>query len=243
MPRTALLLAGWLVTTTPVLADAPPHFLILPGIGGVSSGSRGMEEGFRKAYPGATVEVFDWTTGHSYRFLYHLRAWERNQVVARTVGARVQTIQAGKPGTPIVLVGHSGGGAMVVVALEQLPPDCKVQQAILLAPALSPSYPLSGALKHSTEGIDVFHSHLDRLVLGAGTTCFGTLDRERSVSAGMTGFQVLAGSDEACRDLYRSRLRQHGFDAAMRRAGHSGGHHACTRPDFIRGFVAPVVRK
>jgi pimeloyl-ACP methyl ester carboxylesterase len=242
MVRAVLVLVWWMAAALPANADPAPHFIVLPGIEGIGPSAHGMAKGLHRCCPGASVELFDWTTGNWFGLLYHLCAWERNQAEARRLAEHIQAIQAEKPSTPIILVGHSGGGAMIVLALEQLPPGCLVRQAILIAPALSPRYPLALALEHATAGIDVFHSSFDCVVLGVFTLCMGTIDREWSFSAGMVGFRPPAGADDASRCLYCAKLRNHGFNSAMCAAGHFGGHFTCTLPSFVAHCVGPVLR-
>jgi pimeloyl-ACP methyl ester carboxylesterase len=237
MVRLALPLFVSLAVAAPVTA-ADPHFIVLPGIEGPSPCARGIIAGLRKSYPAATFEVYDWTTGHAYRMLYHVRGWDRNRVVAGQLAQHIVALQAERPDRPLILVGHSGGGAMSVLALEQLPPGVQIQQAILLAPDLSPTHPLTTALDRTVHGIDVFHSPLDCVILGAATVAVGTVDRAHLPGAGMTGF-ITRSAD---RDAYAAKLHQHGYEVGMAASGHFGGHFTCTLPDFVNHYVSPVVR-
>ena len=64
--------------------------------------------------------------------------------------------------------------------------------SLLLAPALSPAYDLSNALRAVRREMVVFWSPLDVIILGAGTRVFGTIDRVKTASAGLVGFRVPA---------------------------------------------------
>jgi len=204
--------------------------------------ARGIVSGLRQTHPDATFEIFDWTTGHASLMLYHVQAWQRNQSVAGCLADHIAAIQSRQPNRPIVLVGHSGGGAMAVMALDQLPPGFKIQQAILLAPDVSPSYPLETALGKTVQGIDVFYSNLDWVVLGAATYTVGTIDRVWTPAAGMVGFRTQQSSDVLGKNLYATKLHQHGYDPAMSFSGHFGGHFTCTLPEFVKSYVSPVLR-
>jgi pimeloyl-ACP methyl ester carboxylesterase len=238
MLRLGLLVTVSISLASPVAA-AEPHYIVLPGIEGPSPCVRGIISGLRQSHPYATYEVYDWTTGHAYRMLYHVRAWNRNQGVAGQLAQHILALQAEKPDRPIVLVGHSGGGAMTVLALEQLPQGVQIQQAILLAPDLSPTHPLFTALDHTIYGIDVFHSSLDCVVLGAATVAVGTIDRAHLPGAGMIGFLAPNSTDAG---MYSTKLHQHGYEVGMARTGHFGGHFTCTLPDFVNRYVSPVLR-
>jgi pimeloyl-ACP methyl ester carboxylesterase len=249
MLRLGLLLICWIVTTLPAAAapeptlpSLEPHIIVLPGVEGPSPCSRGIVSGLRQTHPNATYEVFDWTTGHVYRMLYHARGWDRNQAVAALLADHIVTLQNQEPYRPIILVGHSGGGAMAVLALEQLPPGYRIHQAILLAPYISPVRSLATSLDRTLQGIDVFHSPFDFIVLGAATMTVGTLDRVRLPAAGMVGFHTPQGLDEGSQFLYAAKLHQHGYEPAMFLTGHYGGHFTCTLPEFVNRYVSPVIR-
>jgi hypothetical protein len=131
---------------------------------------------------------------------------------------------------------------MAIMALDQLPEGYRIHQAILLAPDLSPSYPLTNALGRSVHGIDVFYSNLDVFVLGAATYTVGTIDRVWTPAAGMVGFRLPAGLDSESANLYSSKLHQHGYDPAMSLTGHLGGHLTCTLPEFVKSYVGAALR-
>ena len=63
--------------------------------------------------------------------------------------------------------------------------------AVLLAPALSPEYDLTAALRAVSREMVVFWSPLDIFMLGMGTKVFGTADRVRTAGAGLVGFRAL----------------------------------------------------
>jgi pimeloyl-ACP methyl ester carboxylesterase len=232
----------WCTVASPAWASPQPHFIVLPGIEGVSPCSKGIVSGLRQTHPNATFEIFDWTTGNAARMLYHVQAWQRNQSVAGYLADHIASLQTQQPDRPIVLIGHSGGGAMAVMVLNQLPPGFKIRQAILLAPDISPTYPLSTALERTVQGIDVFYSNLDCIVLGAAAYTAGTIDRVRTPAAGMIGFRQPATSDAVALSLYATKLHQHGYDPAMSLTGHFGGHFTCTLPEFVKSYVSPVLR-
>ncbi|MCA1686110.1 MAG: hypothetical protein LC745_09025 [Planctomycetia bacterium] len=135
------------------------------------------------------------------------------------------------------LVGKSGGTGVVVKTLEALD-DGSVDAAVLISPALSPSYDLSAALRAVRREMVVFWSPLDMIVLGAGTRIFGTIDRIKSVSAGLVGFRApAAGSD----GLY-AKLRQVRWGPGMASTGYFGGHVGPDSPAFLRKYVVPLLR-
>ena len=140
---------------------------------------------------------------------------------------------------PVYLVGKSGGTGIVVGALEGLP-EGSVEAAVLLAPALSPDYDLSRALRAVRREMVVFWSPLDVVILGAGTWLFKTVDRVRSVGAGMVGFRPPAGLDEAGGRATPGSGRSAG-GPAMARTGYLGGHVGPDSPAFLRKYVVPLL--
>lgn len=241
MMRPALLLIAVFAMALPAQAAPEPHFIVLPGVEGVSPCSRGIISGLRQGYPNASFEIFDWTTGHVCLMLYHARAYNRNQGQAGALAAHIVALQAERPDRPIFLVGHSGGGAIAVLALEQLPAGCKIQQAILLAPYIAPNHPLGTSLDRTVSGIDVFTSPMDFVVLGAATVAVGSIDHVHLPAAGMVGFFPPRNMDEGTQYLYATKLHQHNYDPAWIRTGHYGGHFTCTLPEFVGRYVSPVV--
>ena len=84
-----------------------------------------------------------------------------------------------------------------------------VERVVLLAPALSPGYDLTAALRAVRREIVVFWSPLDLIVLGAGTRLFGTIDRVKTIGAGLVGFRVPAvNAADPARSREYGKLRQ-----------------------------------
>ncbi len=132
---------------------------------------------------------------------------------------------------------------MVVKALELLD-EQQVERAILLAPALSPAYDLSSALRAVRREMVVFWSPLDVVILGMGTKVFGTVDRVRTAGAGLRGFRVpapVAKPNDDDRRRY-DKLRQIRWQPRMAATGYLGGHFGTDSPLFLRKYVVPLLR-
>ena len=135
-------------------------------------------------------------------------------------------------------MGHSAGCAVVLAAAELLPPQ-SVDRIILLAPSVCAAYDLRPALRTARDGIDVFHSNEDRLVLGLGVRIVGTTERSSRMAAGQGGFiPVVACPADAA--LY-GKLRQHPWDPVVEWTGHNGGHFGNNEPGFLRAYVLPLL--
>ena len=84
-----------------------------------------------------------------------------------------------------------------------------------------------------------FHSDGDRLFLGVGTTVVGTMDGQHTSSAGRVGFTIPHGDDT---HAWTGRVFQIPYRPEMSAAGHWGGHMSVAAANFVRRYVAPLVR-
>ncbi len=181
------------------------------------------------------IEIDDWTS--LFGPLASLQDQQRNRRQADRIAQRIVRYRQGRPGRPVILIGQSGGGGLAPWVVEALPEGTKVDGVILIAPALSPQYPLGRALSRSRRGIVNFHSQMDWVILGLGTSVFGTIDGERVDSAGKVGFTTPENEDI---ELY-DRLYQVPWSMEMAQKGHFGGHLTSSSIWFVREYVAPLV--
>ena len=213
--------------------------LVADGVGGLDLCGTGLRYVMGALKLPHTVRVVTW--GHGFgRWHADLTNAGNRDLRAREIADAVEAFRARRPGAPVYLVGKSGGTGLVVKALEHLPDDA-VDLAVLLSPALSPAYDLARALRAVRREVVVFWSPLDMIVLGAGTRIFGTIDRVRSVSAGLVGFRPPRGLDEAGRASY-AKLRQVRWHPRMAPTGYLGGHVGPDSPAFLRKYVVPLLR-
>jgi hypothetical protein len=188
------------------------------------------------------IQLFPW--GHGFlRWYADLTSATNRDAKARAVADTIARYKTDWPDDPVFLVAKSGGSGVVVKALELLSRPL-VERAVLLAPALSPAYDLSGALRAVCRDIVVFYSPLDVFVLGAGTRLFGTADRVKSVSAGLVGFRVppAVDHDSQTQDYSYGKLRQVRWRPGMVTSGYLGGHIGPDMPMFLRKYVVPLLR-
>lgn len=220
-------------------AGAGGLVVVADGIGGLDMCGRSLRRLVPRAGLPHEVEVWRW--GHGFgRWLADLTDSENHRRMSRALADRVARFRDRRPEGPVYLVGKSGGTGLVVWALEALP-EGAVDRAILLAPALSPGYDLSRALRGVTRDVVAFVSPLDLVLLGLGTGLFGTVDRVRGPGAGLLGFRPPEGADPAAAGLYRDRLRQVRWTPAMVGVGYLGGHFAVDWPPFLARYVLPLL--
>ena len=230
------LLAGCRATQPYVTASRLERGLVivLPGCEGRSLLNEAVCKGLNDAGLDWAIELSDWTS--AWGPLYNLRAEERNRQQAAEIADRIVRYQLAYPGRPVVLVGHSGGGAVAAWTAEAMPPEHKVTGVIMLAVAISPTYMLDQALRNSARGIISFHSLRDWVL--TGTRVAGTMDGEHGPSAGRVGFQI---AGEADRPKIYDKLFQIPWQPEMSRTGHSGGHLGYAVATFVASYVAPFV--
>lgn len=214
--------------------------LALGGVGGLDFCGFGLRLAARAERLPSAVEIVVWGHGPGrwYRDLSDVAHLDRQ---AERVAGRVREFRAGHPGEPVYVVGKSGGAGIVVKTLERLEPS-SVERAVLLAPALSPRYNLSRALRAVHREMVVYTSPLDLVILGAGTRLFGTIDRVRTFGAGLVGFDVPGPGEDDERSRAYAKLRQVRWRPPMVGLGHLGGHFGTDHPRFLRRHVIPLLR-
>jgi len=225
---------------TYVTQERLDHGLVvsLDGVGGYNWGTRWLRKGLDEAGVEAAIVIYDWSKGPGGMFVGDLMDQARNRAVAQDLARTVATYAAAMPERPVTLIGHSGGAAVVVWALEAMPERCRVDRVILLAPALAPGYDLSEALARVQKRMYVMHSPADVGLMAAGTFTFGTMDGQHSVSAGLVGFSL--PPDAADRTQY-TKVRQVPWTLDLVKTGHLGGHMGWTTTRFARDFLGPIL--
>ncbi len=216
------------------------YIVILPGSWGETAADHGIVDGLVAAQIDAAIEIHAWPVGDFPAGVlmvpYNLRATTRNRCQAREVAAKIVRYQKSYPGRPVHLIGYSGGGGIAMWTLEELPDDCRITSAVLLAPTLSYSYDLRPALTHTDCGIDSFYSLYDVPVMMAGCSIVGTTDGTHWPAGGAIGFRQTPEVDGNA-----PVMRQHAYTLSMLMGGHSGGHFGWTRKGFVTGHVAPLI--
>jgi hypothetical protein len=228
----------------PVLSNAQakrgadqPYLLHLPGIGGYMFIDRSFVGGLKEGKFDAIYESYDWTCRDPG--LDALLARKRNEAEAQKVAEKLTSEVRAHPHRRVIVTSHSGGTGIAVWALEKLPADVTIDTLLLMSPALSPQYDLSKALRHVTGKVYVFSSVNDTLVLGIGTSMFGTIDGVKSESAGLKGFVKPHGADET----QYEKLVPLPYNPQWMQYNNIGDHIGSMSRAFSREIVAPLVRE
>ena len=213
--------------------------LVADGVGGLDLCGTALRYVMGAQRNPLVVRIVPW--GHGLlRWHADLTNAGNRDAKARIVAGEVEAFGKSRPGAPAFLIGKSGGTGVVVKALEHLG-EGAVEAAVLISPAVSPRYDLTDALRAVRRELVVFWSPLDLIVLGAGTRIFGTIDRVRSVSAGLVGFRPPRDPTAEQRAQY-AKLRQVRWGPGMASTGYFGGHVGPDSPAFLRKYVVPLLR-
>lgn len=216
--------------------------LVLPGIEGESLLNHDLALGLAEGGVDCAIEVFDWTTGWFVLAPLHLRSRRLHERAIGRLRARMEAYRREYPGRPIHLVGHSGGGALAFLAVEQLEDSESVDSVILLAAAVARQHSPAQALSHATRGVWNFSSRGDWFFVTLGTLALGSVDGRHSVCVGACGFTGGAGNAGAGTTETNSRLHEVPFRWSMARSFHFGGHFGCVNRLFVAEYVAPLLR-
>ncbi|MCA9053545.1 MAG: alpha/beta fold hydrolase [Planctomycetaceae bacterium] len=225
----------------PVDAASRGHVIVLPGIEGYSRWNRSIVRGLTDAGVPHSIEIHDWTYGR-WKSLLSLRSRQLHREQSDAIAAKLRRLRAAAPDEEFWLIGHSGGGAMSVLALEQLAADEPIAGAVLLAPALSPRYDLTVALSRTRRGIWNFSSWGDAFFLVFGTLLMGTIDGRHTISSGACGFRRGLRPVvplKSARDA--PRLCEVPWRPRMIADRHLAGHFGCVNSQFVRQWVAPLL--
>jgi pimeloyl-ACP methyl ester carboxylesterase len=196
-----------------VASPAQGRLLILPGVGNTQFHLAGFVAAAEAQLPRFDVEVRPW--GVPFMTIHNLRAYERNAATAAAIAAEIAMWRRANPTAPFYLVGYSGGGGMATLVTAALPDDVAIDRLVLVAPAISPEYPLAAdVLPHVREYVVNYASERD-LQVGWGTRTFGTIDRKQTLSAGAIGFAAA-----------HERLLEYHWSIADTPFGHAGNHLA-----------------
>jgi pimeloyl-ACP methyl ester carboxylesterase len=219
-----------------------PLVISLGGVGGETVGADCLRDGLASACGECQVVAWPWSRGLEGVYLLDLCDLEGNRRRAAELARQIEAFRAARPETPITLVGHSGGTAIAVFALEELAPEVQVEDVVLLGPALSPEYNLAPALRHVRGHLLSTCSAADVVLLGAGTRTFGTMDRRYQVAAGHDGLRLPPDASVEDREQYRKVLQAR-WNWSWLLRGHYGGHFMWSTPWFAEQYVAPLVTR
>jgi len=211
--------------------DGKPLVIVANGAGGSTVVSDNLLDLNSEQNLGLRIHMVPWSRNNS---LYQDLVDHQAQLHAATrIACTVTAIRKDCPNIPIYFVGNSAGARVVLAAAEMLPAK-SIDRIIVLAPAVSCSYDLTGALNASRGGIDSFYSTEDG-VLESVVQHSKLADGLKGPAAGRVGFRP-ASADKKDIDAFRN-VRQYRWTEEF--CG-SGGHFAWTLRHNMKKAVVPL---
>lgn len=202
----------------------------LDGAGNWGFGTHDVPAGLREAGYDGDVEIYLWTTS----LMPLIDQWNivGAKLRAQALSRRIADYLHAYPDNEVNVIALSAGTGVAIWAIEGLPDDVKVNNAVLLGSSLSSDYDVSEALSHMKGRIFVYYSAHDDVL--AAVRLVGTIDGKRGVdSAGLVGLK--APPDQTHRVVnipWNRRYMAYGW---------TGAHTDCTRKDFVREVIAKHV--
>ncbi len=205
--------------------------VFVPGVGGDGPWYGGLKRGLGEV----RIETHSWGAPLP---LFALNFTNRgiHNAAEKKLATRLRRIAERLPEARLDIIAHSAGCGVALGALRRLDQTGPVQNVVLLAPSVSPSYALAPSLKPIRGMLYVFHSDRDTLFLAWRTSRFGTYDNVKSKAAGNTGFDLTALPPEL-----RARVVQRAYQPEWKQLGHDGGHDGPLARAFVERVVAPLL--
>ena len=233
--------AGCISVPAPRPVDAPQlkpgstYLLHLSGISGITIFDTWWLRALQDAGAADRVDTYDWAGPGGWVQVLH--AVEHNRKAALKVAEFVTEVRRRNPDVRIIMSSESGGTAVAAWTLEALPDDVKVDEVLLIAPAVSPGYDLSRALAHVTGAVRYTTTPLDFGTLGLWTSVLGNMDGPKGAGAGLVGFREPPGADP---HAYR-RLLRISYNPAWIIWGNLGSHTGAMSSAFARHVLGPML--
>jgi pimeloyl-ACP methyl ester carboxylesterase len=203
--------------------------VMYPGVVNTTTEMASVYAGLRDAGNEQAIEVVPWEMPFANflmptEFLASQRPWAKDEA------SRIAQYSAEHPGSPVTLLGFSGGAMMCILVAEEMPENTSVDWIIMMAPGVSPSYDLNPMLERTNRGAVVYWSAIDSFCSQI-TVSLGTLDGVFGPSAASFGFTTKS-----------LKLTQIEWSSAFSQAGNDGGHTgSIASSSWIRDFVAPGI--
>jgi pimeloyl-ACP methyl ester carboxylesterase len=212
---------------------------MFPGIFGGDWSLAEARRGFRDGGVDRAIYSFDWERLALIDFFPNLMDEPGNRERAGRCAEAIVEYAQNYPDRPISLVGYSGGAGVAVMVAEALPAEVHLHNVLLVHGAISPDYDLTAALQRIDGKLVNFYSSLDWLMLGVGTSIFGTADRRHTDAAGKVGFEL----DKVAPDMRdREKVEQVPWQFAQFKNWHFGNHLNMIVYDWNKNVVAPYLK-
>lgn len=226
-------------TASDSLANEGDVIFVLDGVGGFQFAPLLVRRALREVGEPIPTAMYRWQGGMVGEIWTDLMWHSRNRVMGARLARRIRRFRRDHPDRKIHLLAYSGGAGVAVFACEHLK-ERTIETMILACPAIAPTYNMAPALRRVARAY-ALTSHRDRVLLGIGTTIFGTTDRVHSPAAGMVGFQIPDGITAEDQAEYE-KLQQISWEPSLKAVKHHGGHTGWLMPDVLRRHLVHLLR-
>lgn len=217
------------------ISAGPDVVFVVPGVSGDSGRYNGLVRALSQQ-DDASVEVVAWGAPAVFFFMNFSDKSIHDRAESE-LAKRIDDWHSANPVARMDLIGHSAGCGVILGALPRVQQSVQINDVVLLAPSVSPTYDLEPALARVEGTMHFFASDRDTLFLKWRTGTFGTYDRVKTPAAGNLGF-VLTSLPEG----YRARLVQHRYDPSWKSFGNDGGHFGTLSQSFVQEVLIPLLR-
>jgi hypothetical protein len=210
--------------------------IFVPGVVGDGPWYKGLKRGLGSEQEGLHIASRSWGAALPL-FVLNFNSPAIHRSAERDLANRIRRLQIQRPEAAIDIIAHSAGCGVALGALALLDAPTAVNNVILLAPSVSPSYDLAPALGRMQGKLHGFHSDRDTLFLSWRTSSFGTYDNVKTRAAGNAGFDLRSLPP----DLLH-RVVQHAYDPGWKTLGNDGSHDGAVARDFAAQVLRPLLQ-
>ncbi len=202
--------------------------LIFPGVVNVETQMSDLAGMLNRRHPGLLARVQPW--GPALRSIKNLTDVEGNRRRAADLAREIAEYRRREPEAIIDLVGFSGGGGFAALVVEALPAEVQIDRLVLVAAALSRSFPFEAALLPRVREFVVCYSSPLDVQVGLGTRWLGNVDGAKSPSIGAVGPPTSDG-----------RVLHVRWKSDMLRQLHFGNHLSYLSRTWQRKYLVPAL--
>ena len=209
----------------------------LDGAGNLGYGQDTVPKALRMVGYRGDIEIFAWTTytGPIGDQMIRIVARKRGEEMTK----KILDYRRRYPNTPVYIIGLSAGTGVGVWAVENLPPEIKVDTMVLLSSSLSTNYNMTECLRRVKNKVYVLSSPHD-MILKSFIHVTGTIDGSYlSQPAGRVGMYPAQDAPRLQVELYKEKLVNIPWRPSFERLGNDGGHTASTSLPFLKYYICP----
>ena len=225
--------AGGCQTNAPL--DGQNLVVLVPGCAGDGFWYNDLRQSVAAAQPARTIRTFEWGMPLPL-YMLNLQDQKIHSKAEKSLAKAIKSWRDRYPSGHLALVGHSAGCGVILGSLSRIDKTVSVENVVLLAPSISPNYPISPALRQIAGRLHLFFSDADTLWLGWRTQTFGTYDSIHSEAAGKIGLNL-----DHLDPAMRQKVVQHSYEPQFADLGNGGGHFGGLGRKFDERVVAPLI--